>query len=503
MKLYKLTAILLILVLSGACTDNFDELAVNPNSPEKVIPSMLFTQAALDVVSPDYGTELFYPALVSRQVVWTENIHSYQYYYFDRAGFGGYGSMRNVQKMMQEAERTQEPVYAGLGHFFNAWHIYNMTMTFGDIPYSGALKGETEAEYLPKYDTQEDVFVGILAELELANQLLATTEGKLTGDVVYNGNTAKWRKATNTFALKVLMSLSKRAGESKINVAEKFKQIAENPAEYPVFSSNEDNMQLVFRDKGGERYPFWHSSHSQYPHMDAFFVQLLKDQQDKRLFYYAAPTGAALSSGIKANNFDAYQGADGTAPYETLVQMEAAKALSRINPRYYEDFDNEPYVSLGYPELQFILAEATNRGWIAGAADVPYNAGIKASMEFIRKYGRSYEGVSMDDDWINAYISSAAVAYNPAQGLQQIITQKYIATFLNAGWTNYYNYRRTGLPDLPVNPATSLNAGYENKIPLRWKYPQKELDYNTQHVEEAIKRQFSEDNVNTTMWLLK
>jgi hypothetical protein len=499
-KIFKLLVILLSL---SACTGNFDELAKNPNATEEIIPSMLFSRIALDVASPNYGTTLFYPALVSRQIVWTENIHSYQYYYFDRSGFGGFGTMRNIQKMMQEAERTKESIYMGLGHFFNAWLLYDMTMAFGDIPYSKAMQGETEGLYLPKYDLQEDVFVGILKELETANSILAESNDILIGDVVYGNNIDKWQKAINTFSLKVLISLSKRASGSKINVAQKFNEIVGNPSKYPLFASNDDNMQLEFRDKGGERYPFWNHTHRQYPHFDKSFVDMLKQYKDKRLFYYASPTGTALNEGLAPNDFTAYDGGDGTATFETLVALEAAKKMSRIHARYYEDFDNEPYVSLGYAELQFNLAEGAARGWTNQNAQDHYNKGILASVQFLRKYARSYPGITMDDNWVDSYVNEPGVKYEASKGIEQIITQKYIASFLNSGWNTYYENRRTGFPQFKVNPATSLNTGHEGVIPVRWRYPQKELDYNTPNVEEAIKRQYGEDNVNAKMWLIK
>ncbi|NKI26924.1 SusD/RagB family nutrient-binding outer membrane lipoprotein [Arenibacter sp. 6A1] len=503
MKIYTIVAFLIVVLLTGACTQNFDEIAKNPNSPEQVIPSLLFTNLALDVAGPSYGKNLFTEPLVVRQIVWTEAIESAQYYYFNRAGFGGYNSMRNVQKMIQEAERAENDVYKGLGYFFNAWYFYDMTMAFGDIPYADALKGETGEEYSPKYDPQEEVFIGVLEQLELANQVLAESTGDLRGDVIYDGDILKWRKVINSFTLKVLISLSNRQGDSNIDIAGKFKGIIENPDQYPLFTSNKDNLQLEFSDKGGERYPFWNASHSQYPHLDSFLVELLKEREDRRLFFFASPTGKSQSEGLAPNNFEAYNGADGTAAFETIVGMEADKNLSKIHKRYSEDAINEPYVRMGYAEQQFNIAEAAARGWISVDPSTYYNQGIKASMEFYRDNATSYEEVEITDAYIANYLTNEKVVYDPANGVAQILTQKFIASFLNSGWTTYYDYRRTGLPALKINPATSLNEGNVNAIPKRWKYPQKELDYNSEHVKEAIKRQYGEDDVNASMWLIK
>lgn len=487
----------LIILVFNACTGNFDELGKNPNSPEEVTPGLLFTSASLNIASPSYGKTLFNHPMLVKQVVWTETIESYQYNFFDRAGFGTYSSIRNVVKMMEEAERTNEDVYIGLGHFLKAWHFYSLTMTFGDVPYSEASLGETDGLFDPIYDTQEDVFIGVLDNLEKANTILANTNGVINGDVL------SWRKAVNSFSLKVLISLSKKAGNSTINIAQKFAKIINDPSTYPIFTSNDDNLQLDFSDVGGERYPFWNTTHAQYPHMDEFITELLKRNEDRRLFFFAAPTQQALIGGLQTDDFDAYVGADGTSDFNDIVAQEASKNLSRIHSRYYENFDAEPYVTASYWELQFNIAEAAQRGWITNNAADYYNEGIRANIQFYRNNAISYDNVSVNDSYINDYISSANVLYNPSNGIEQILTQKYIASFINSEYTVYYDYRRTGFPDLPINPSTSLNVGSENKIPTRWRYPQSELNYNTVNVEEAIKRQYSEDNVNSLMWILK
>ena len=63
--------------------------------------------------------------------------------------------------MGEEAERVNAPVYTALTKFFRAYYFYELTLRFGDIPYSQALKGEKEEIYTPEYDAQEDVFAGV------------------------------------------------------------------------------------------------------------------------------------------------------------------------------------------------------------------------------------------------------------------------------------------------------------------------------------------------------
>jgi len=49
-----------------------------------------------------------------------------------------------------------------------------MTDAYGDLPYSEATKAKEDINY-PKFDTQEEIYNGILAELEEANNLLGSS----------------------------------------------------------------------------------------------------------------------------------------------------------------------------------------------------------------------------------------------------------------------------------------------------------------------------------------
>ena len=94
----------------------------------------------------------------------------------------------------------------------------------GDIPYSEALQ-VNEFRY-PKYDEQKEVFKGILDDLEQADSHFAKATEGISGDPFYNGDPAKWRKATNVLRLKVLMALQKRADDTpELQIKEKFAQI--------------------------------------------------------------------------------------------------------------------------------------------------------------------------------------------------------------------------------------------------------------------------------------
>ncbi len=473
-----------LLLWTNACKE-FDELQVDPNRAVQTDPSLILTN--LEVSSfrvIDVGA-----ALASRMMVFTDGASETQYYNWQRAGFGRYGNLRQVSKMREEAERLGMENYIPLTLFFNSLHIYEITKTFGDVPYSDAINA-TDGAYRPAYDRQEDIFIKILDDLKAASNGFDPAKGAINGDVIYGGDILKWRKLINSFSLRVLISLSNKTGNTKLNVVQRFKEIVENPDQYPVFTSNDDNPALHFHDLVDNRYPYLNNNNFKTAYyMEESFVNLLKDKQDPRLFIFAdqKPQGAALPE----TDFDAYGGLDGSAPLADNTNRLLNGEGSRADARYYSDPVNEPSILMGFAELEFTLAEAAAREWIDADPAEHYEKGIRASFDF---YGLP----SSDQD---AYLAQPSVIYDPDNGVKMIVTQKYINFFMNGGWEPFYNHLRTGFPDFSVDGGGVLN---NEKVPTRWMYPLEELQLNTANVRAAIERQYPEgDNINGVMWLLK
>lgn len=488
----KKSVIILFLSISvgllSSC-QKFSYYQKNPNEPTEASPNLLLTTIEQQAFS-DVNRQA---DLASRYMIYNQSVDLNQYYGWQRGSFNGYDDLRQVVKMEEEAKRVNNPNYTALGLFFQSYYIIQLTETFGDVPYSDALKGNNRV-FTPTYDSQESIYLKVLNDLQSANNMLSTANGPITGDVVYNGNIQQWKKAINSLALRVLMSLSLQTSDSKLDVINRFKEIVDNPTQYPIFSSNSDNAELSYHDLAGNYYPYYNDNSMKTDwYMDSSFVHILKSLQDPRLFVYADKMPSAAN--LPNNDFDAYGGGQGSAPIADNVQMMVNGMLSPINHRYYDDPVNEPSIAIGYPEVEFILAEAVERGWISGNADTYYKNGIRASLEF-SNYENAYSSATID-----AYLNEPAVQLQSGQELEQILTQKYIALFMNSGWEAFYNQRRTGVPVFETSGAGILNNGV---IPKRWMYPENEFTMNKTNVETAISSQYpGGDNINGVMWLLK
>jgi hypothetical protein len=320
----------------------------------------------------------------------------------------------------------------------------------------------------------------------------------------------------NTLKLRVLISLSKHDTDAELKVKQRFADVMNNPAEFPVMTSNGDNMNYVYNgttqiyptnpgnrgfDKG--RY-----------NLTETHLKGLTDRNDPRVFVVANPAKAKITAGVSPADFTAYVGAPAGESQDDMTVKAGNGVYSFANQkRYYTTLTGpEPGVQLAYWELCFSVAEAINRGWVTGDAKAYYENGIKASMSF---YGIAdgtqipiYE--SDNDNQIGTatvsvsnYLAQTSVAYagNNANGLNQILIQKYLAFFQNSGQEAYFNYRRTGVPTFHTGPGTG-NSGV---IPKRWLYPTSETFYNESNLKSALQNQFGSvvDDVDNELWINK
>lgn len=481
-----ITALLFTCMSCDSLTTNGD----NPNNVSQAPPQLLLTEIA----SEAFQVEGQSPLYASRMLVSTAVENEVQYYKWSSGSFGPYDRLRDVSKMIEEAKRTQKPVYEALGKFFRAYYFYNLTLTFGDVPYTEALKGESEQISAPAYDPQEIVFEGILDELKEANELLDSGE-VIEGDIIYGGDAGKWKKLVNAFRLKVLMTLSNKTDDSDLNIANRFAAIYN---EEPLFESIADNGQLAFADQIGSRYgEFNDSDYGSSMYVDSTFVKRLQDREDPRLFIYAAQTKNAKEQGLAISNISSYEGGRPIGRYSYNDDKAAAGNISKVDPRYYTDPTNEPHVLLGYSELQFVLAEASVRGWINADAQSHYENGIRASFAFYNAYAEDYASY-LNSQAAADYIEHDLVAWDAAatdeQKIKRIVMQKYLRSFLQGGWTPYFEHLRTGYPSF-LEPSTGTP-------PKRWTYPQSEYRNNGEHLSQAISRQFSSDNIRAVPWWL-
>lgn len=527
--------LVLALVLNGC--KSFDSLEPNPNvaSEDNIVPpSLLLGRITFDLYNgmgvTDGRPGNVYEGPWDQVMRWNQYIVSNNLYYGGKNAYdwtvtsSPYGMLKNVNKMDELAQKTlgtKTNGYSALAKFFRAYIFVWMAQRVGDAPVAQAGLGLDNLT--PKYDNQKEAYRLSLQLLEDANADLATVIAgnsagtfNIDGDILLGNSLAKWQKVVNTFKMRVLISLSKRADDTAdLGIKQKFADVLANPTKYPVMTSNADNLAFTF-NAAYNNYPHTpKDGNNNYQNAGLPILALTTATQDPRTFIVATPAKAELAKGKKVDDFSAYVGADISLSIDDLAKNASGDKYSFFNyNRYYTSFVGpEPYVILGYSELCFNIAEGLNRGWSTAApASTYYTRGINASLSF---YGLADGQVYTIGDLqgktlgtttisITRFLADPGVVYkgDNADGLEQILNQKYIAFFQNSGWEAFYNQRRTGFPKTFITSGAGLNAA--GKLPRRWQYPVDEATFNPDNYKTAIMSQFGgADDLSKDVWSLK
>lgn len=510
----------LSLALFTSSCDDFEELEKNPNRPGSVPASLVFNGLLNNMYEGSWSDAQRYNQF------WASNYNYYdnQEYTWTTTGLN-YFTLKNVVKMEEEAIRNgaeELNPYAALGKFFRAYFFVNMTQRVGDVPLTEALNGIENVS--PKYDTQKDVYVQVFKWLEESNTelttIIAAGGNTLSGDIYFNNDLRQWQKAVNTYKMRVLVSLSKKENDAELNIKQKFAETIADPTKYPVMAALTDNMQYVY-NASVNKYPLNPDEFGKTAlrnNMTAAIITPLRELKDPRLFVFAEPAPAKVAGGLSPTDHQAYVGARSDEGLDDMSTKVQAGQYSLINRnRYYGTYTGEPTIQIGFPELCFNIAEGLSRGWATGNAEEYYMKGIQASQSFygikegdnqvflLKKDGKigEYNTYTVNFNFADYYAQpTVKYAGNDADGLKQVLTQKYIAFFQNSGWEAFYNHRRTGTPTFDVGgPGT---GGGRATLPLRWQYPDNERSTNAANYNEAVKRQFNgQDDVDAVMWLLQ
>jgi hypothetical protein len=165
-----------------------------------------------------------------------------------------------------------------------------------------------------------------------------------------------------------------------------------------------------------------------------------------------------------------------------------------------------------YAEQCFILAEAVEENWIAGSAKDYFEKGVKAILSFYMTLpsatAANLHGMAIDQNYINNYFTGEAAykeSASKAERIKQIITQRWLLDFFqgNSGFS-YRTFLRTGYPEFPLDPNTSMNPDNKTVYPKRWKYPTNEQTTNPVNYQKAIDEQYGGyDGINGIPWWLK
>jgi len=471
------------MLFAPSCTTDFVDKNTNPNAINDVTPNLLLPGIMRTAINEMVNQSWGIGNIVIQHTAKIQFVSEDRYTWGDRSGLWNnmYSNLRNVELLLEMSERNNASNYKAVALIFRAWMYSLITDAYGDVPYSEAIKGVTGV-FQPKYDTQESIYEGILADLSTANTLLGPGE-TVVGDLIYGGDINKWKKLANSLRLRYLLRIS---GKKDVKAA--MQAIVDSPSNFPVFTSSADNATLRYLTSAPNQFPLHTTRQGSFDEfrLSKTLGDKMLELNDPRIATLAQPTDASVASGDPV-----YVGVpNGLNEVSALEYNGGPNNVSRVGHLYYQGAITERGLKvatgyiMGYPELLFILAEARQKGLITTAPTVQdyYEAGVRAAFEFF--------DVAMPADYLNR----DGVKFQESEALTLIGTQKWISLFFT-GLEAWFDWRRTGIPEL-VAGRDNVNNG---KIPVRFAYPQSEQTLNPQSWQEAVARQ-GEDTYNTPVW---
>lgn len=460
----------------GSCTKDFEAINTNPNNP---------TSASADLFLP-YGiqsaVDLYVGGSLGQDVgnLFAQHWARIQYTDADRYvvtndvisnGWRDFyiEPLANYQRIIKIADDTKNPNYKAVALIMQSWVFSVLTDLYGDIPYTDALKGSTSLK--PTYDAQKDVYADLVKTLKSANDMINLTDKNLaiSGDILYSGNMLKWKKFANSLSLRILNRVN-----GKADVSADLNRILSDPGQYPLLSSNADNVQLGYLAGVPNNNPVNENRKTRDDHrVSATLVNKMKDLKDARLAVFAdLPADGGEHKGVPngLSNSDA----------NALGLSKTSKVGS------YFTAATAPGVIMTYAELLFIKSELAYKG-VASAGDVAanYRDAITASFKL-------YNLTPAPE-----YLTTNALKSN-TEGYTQIIEQKWIALY-GQGLEAWTEYRRTGVPALKA-PVSNAN---NDVVPTRLAYPGSEESLNFANFTEALKRQGGQNTMRLKLWFAK
>lgn len=355
---------------------------------------------------------------------------------------GGLESAKEV--IAAEGVSVEQKNKLAIIEIFEVYTYQILVDSFGDIPYTDALQPKTNV--LPKYDDDATIYPKLITRLDAAIANLDDSKGSFSaGDVIYKGNTAKWKLFANSLKVKLGVNLI----DTNPALA---KTAIESGYTAGVITTNANNATLKYDGSAPNYNPIYENliaSNRNDFIPAATIVNAMNTLNDpRRAKYFTTLADGITYVGGKYGYTNAYTNFSHvntilTAPDFPTQLMEAT-------------------------EVNFYLAEAAANGFSVGnTTEYYYNQAITTSFE---NWGIA--------DQAPAYLLNPSVNFATAPGStakEKIAKQEWIA-FYNRGFEAWTAYRRLDFPVL-VAPANAYSEA-EGQVPKRLTYPINEQTVN-------------------------
>lgn len=317
--------------------------------------------------------------------------------------------------------------------------------TFGDIPYTDALKAST-GQFAPVYDDAKSIYTDLLKRIDAATAKISTSaSGYDKEDLVYYGDMAKWKKLANSIKLRLAINLA----DSDATTA---KTAAEAAITAGVMEADEDSYNFNF-DGGTFSNPVFDDlvASGRYDFVPSQpVVDLMNTNNDPRRDVWFTKIDGVYKGGPFGP----------LAPYNSYSHISSFFLAS-----------NAPANLFSYTEVLLLKAEGAARGFSMGGTAATFFADAQQA--------------SMDENGVSATAAATYIAahpYNATNWKKSIGEEAWISLF-NRGFAAWNFTRRLDYPVL-TNPTNSRTT----TVPVRMPYSDQEYVLNNANVTAAASK---------------
>lgn len=428
--------------------------------------------------------------------------------------YGVLAQFRVLEKTFNELSPEQQKVnlaYRDIAEVFVLDHLAQLLDAFGSVPFHKAgflgITGDVVNSY-PEYDSDVDLYKHILDRLGVLSTELAGVAANTPAvvasalpqqDFLNHGELKRWVKYANALRLRAAVRVATQGdlqAEGKKVVAEVLgKELPASCDATTDWPAGENIVATPDMD-GFNYYQNFRDGYKDHSRASQAMLDVL-GADDPRLPVMYSKNAAGEYKGLSTH--------EALDDQETNTSLpEARRVYSRIDSTLFYENKNmlSPIVTVA--EVDFLRAEARQRGWASGDAKQAFVDGVWHSTQF-------YFTQNMNSELVTTGVTSYHASAVPAEAdvrayaskiwdaatdkLDLIVSQKW----LNFGFFQpsqaWAEVRRTGYPSGLYFPEDS-QAQLFKTVPARVRYPSVEQNNNSKNYQKALEKLNAKDAVN-------
>lgn len=287
-----------VMMFSVSSCDLFDlDINTDPNNPSQASLELLLTNAMLN------GSSTFAGGLNRAASGFMGHVSNTDDFNMNNTSWNGTWNylyenpLNDLERVIAAAtEQGNNPHYLGVAQVLKAYYFSIMVDMWGGVPYAEAFKGDQGIKE-PEYSADSDIYADLiqLCDAAVANFALASPV-TVSGDLIYNGNIPRWRKAAKSLKLRLLIQMRRAPGA---NVTAAIQSLV---TEGDLILTAADDFQFKFGrlQNPDDRHPWYQAGYSGGEAGFDYFghqlmYEMLRNRDPRTPFYFKRQTSAVLN----------------------------------------------------------------------------------------------------------------------------------------------------------------------------------------------------------------